>query len=160
MADADVTFGWESCKRLFADPALPALLRAHWDELAVTKDDCPLDPDYLRCIQLEEAGLFHVWAARNGGALVGYLAFFVQPHLHYKSTLHAVEDLFLLAKPYRRGLVGYRMFTTALAALDELGVKRVICHSKTHFEASRGGLGKFFTRLGFAHTDNLWIKVL
>jgi L-amino acid N-acyltransferase YncA len=155
-----VTFGWDPARRLFAEPNVAALLRAHWDELAVHKDQMRLDPDFDRIVQLDEAGLFRIWAARDEGQLVGYLAFFVQPHLHYRSTLTAVEDLFLLAKPYRRGLTGYRMFTTAIDALRELGVKRVICHSKVHFETERGGLDKFFQRLGFIHTDNFWSRML
>jgi len=155
-----LTFGWEPCRKLFAEPNIRDLLTEHWEELAVTKADCPLDPDFDRFVQLDEAGLFRVWAARDGKLLVGYLAFFIQPHLHYRSTLHATEDLFLLSAPYRRGLAGYRMFTTAIDALRELGVKRCICHTKTHFEAERGGLARFFERLGFVHTDNLYIRIL
>ncbi len=157
---ADLTFSWEPCRTLFAEPNIDELLRSHWDELGVTKEDCPLDPDFKRFMELEDMGLFRVWAARDGPLLVGYLAWFLQPHLHYRTTMHAVEDLFLLAQPYRKGLAGYRMFTTAIDALRALGVKRCICHSKVHFQAERGGLAKFFGRLGFRHTDDLWIRML
>lgn len=155
-----LNFGWESCRIVFAEPNFTDLIRAHWDELGITKAHCPLDPDLPRFVQLEEMGIFRVWAARDGKTLAGYLAWFVQPHLHYRSTLHAVEDLFLLSAPYRKGLTGYRMFTTAIDALREMGVKRCIVHSKVHFEAERGGLERFFRRLGFEHTDNLYIKIL
>jgi L-amino acid N-acyltransferase YncA len=155
-----VTFQWESCRKLFAEPNLWDLLRAHHDELGVTKEDCPLDPDFERFIQLEALGLFFAWAARQEGKLVGYIGFFVQPHLHYRSTMHAVEDLFLLEKEHRKGLTGYRMFKEALSSLEEMGVKRVLCHSKVHFAPERGGLVKFFTRLGFVHTDNFYVKIL
>lgn len=123
----------------------------------------PLDPDWQRFVQLEDAGLFRVWAGRTEtGLLVAYLAFFVQPHLHYKSTLTAVEDLFMLSAPYRRGMVGVRLFTTALEALRALGVQRVILHDKTHFSAERagGGLEILFNRLGFCQTDRIWSKIL
>ena len=153
-------FGWESCRVLFAEPNLGELLMAHWNELGLHHENCPLDPDFERFIELEDLGLFKVWAGRDGDKLVGYLGFFIQPHLHYRTTLHAAEDLFLLAKPYRKGLAGYRMFTTAIDALRELGVKRCILHAKVHFEAERGGLAKFFQRLGFTHTDELFIKIL
>lgn len=156
-----LTFGWEPCRTLFAEPNVRDLLNAHWEELQIPGGlTPPLDPDFARFIAMEDAGHFRVWAARDGATLVGYLAFFVMPHMHYKQTLHAVEDLFLLAAPYRRGMAGYRMFTTALDALRELGVKRCICHTKVHFEAERGGLVRFFERLGFVNTDLLWIKVL
>lgn len=122
-----------------------------------------LDPDWQRFIQLEDAGLFRVWAGRTEtGLLVAYLAFFVQPHLHYRSTLTAVEDLFMLSAPYRRGMNGVRLFTTALEALRALGVKRIICHSKVHFQAERegGGLEILFNRLGFVHSDQIWSRIL
>lgn len=155
-----LTFGWEPCRVLFAEPNLWDLLHAHHEELGVTKEDCPLDPDFQRFIELNEMGLFRVWAARDGKTLVGYIGWFIQPHLHYRSTLHAAEDLFLLSGSYRKGLAGYRMFTSSLEALRELGVKRCIVHEKAHFEMERGGLGRFFARLGFLHTDNLWIRIL
>lgn len=155
----ELTFGWEPCRRLFEDPATPDLLREHWNELAVHKAQMPLDPDFGRFAELEDLGLFRIWAARDDKNLAGYIGWFTQPHLHYKSTLTAVEDLFLLSAPYRRGLNGYRMFTTALAALRELGVKRVMLNTKVHFEAERGGLGKLFSRLGFVHTDEVWSRM-
>jgi hypothetical protein len=155
-----LTFGWESCAVLFKEPNVNDLLRAHWDELGLDHEKMPLDPDFNRYIALEALGIFRVWAARDGPTLVGYLAFQVIYNLHYKSTLHAMEDLFLLSAPYRKGLAGYRMFKGALDALKELGVKRVILHEKTHFQQERGGLGKLFGRLGFSHTDNLWICML
>lgn len=101
-----------------------------------------------------------MWAARDDKTLVGYIGWFVQGHLHYRSTLTAVEDLYLLSAPYRRGMAGQRMFTTALDALRELGVKRVMLHSKVHFERERGGIDKFLVRLGFENTDLLWSRML
>lgn len=155
-----LTFSWEPLSLLLNEPNIGDLLRAHWEELAVHKHVMPLDPDYQRMLFYEEHGLFKVWAARDGETLAGYLAFIVQPHLHYKSTLTAVEDLFLLAPRYRHGMNGLRLFTTAFEALRELGVKRIICHSKVHFAAERGGLDRMFGRLGFEFTDKLWSKVL
>jgi GNAT superfamily N-acetyltransferase len=153
-------YGWESFRLLLDEPNLSDLLRGHWEELGVHKDRMPLDPDFARFVQLEDAGLFRVWTARDGKTLAGYLAFFIQPHLHYKSTPTATEDLFLLAPAYRQGLNGVRLFTTAFDALRELGVKRIICHSKVHFEAERGGLDKLFAHLGFEHTDRIWSRML
>ncbi len=155
-----LTFGWQPCRVLFDEPHLWDLLRAHWQELGAPAGQATLDPDFARFVQLEDLGLFRVWAARDGATLAGYIGWFIQPHLHYRSTLYAVEDLFLLEASYRRGLNGYRMFTTAIDALRDLGVKRCIVHEKVHFEAERGGLGRFFQRLGFRHTDNFWAKTL
>lgn len=155
-----VTFQWERLSRILAEPNINDLLQAHWHELGVHKEQMPLDPDYEFMLKANETNFFMVWAARDGKTLVGYLAWWVKPHIHYKSTLTAVEDLFMLMPSYRQGLTGYRMFTTSLAALKARGVKRVMCNSKVHFEEKRGGLDKFFDRLGFQHTDNIWSRML
>lgn len=157
---SSLVYGWEKFADLKDEPNLADLLRAHWNELGVHKNEMPLDPDFARFQMLEEAGVFKVWTARSGRTLVGYIGWFIQPHMHYRTTLTAVDDLYLLDPEYRRGTAGTRMFTSAFAALRELGVKRIIVHDKVHFEAERGGLGPFFRRLGFEHTDNIWSMML
>jgi hypothetical protein len=154
-------FGWTSCVTIFKEPNFADLLRQHWEEAGLHHDACPLSPDLPRYISLEAMGIFRAWTGyTEEGVLAAYLAFFVQPNLHYSTTLHAIEDLYMVAAPYRRGLTGYRLFATALPELKALGVKRCIVHEKTHLNAERGGLGKLFTRLGFEFTDRLWIKLL
>lgn len=155
-----VEFRWEPLRVILKEPNINDLLLEHWNELAVHKGEMPLDPDYAEMQKAEDLGFFKVWAARDGKCLVGYLAFWVRPHAHYKSTLTAVEDLFMLTASHRRGMNGYRMFTTALEALRQIGVKRVYLHSKVHFEKERGGLKPMFERLGFTHTDNLYSRML
>lgn len=125
----------------------------------------PLDPDYDLCLTLEANGRFRGWTARDGKLLVGYMAWLIQPHLHYRSTLTAIDDLFLLSPAYRRGLNGYRMWTSALAALEGLGVRRVIAGDKVHWSGDRQALGQpgmdvLFQRLGFIMTDRIWSRML
>lgn len=136
---SELRYGWEKFADLKDEPNLTDLLRAHWNELGVHKSRMPLDPDFARFQLLEEGGIFKVWAARTAAArtLVGYIGWFIQPHMHYRSTLTAVDDLFLLDPQHRRGLAGYRMFETSLAALRELGVHRALLHEKVHFERPR-----------------------
>lgn len=153
-------FGWEPLSTVFAEPNLPELLKEHWHDLGVHKEAMRLDPDWQRYRALEEAGIYHAWTARDGKALAGYVGWFVQPHLHYKSTLTAADDLYLLSAAYRRGTAGLRMLSSSIEALKKLGVQRVIVHSKVHFEAERGGLGPLFRRLGFEHMDEFWSRML
>lgn len=161
----DVVFGWEKLSVIFSEPNWPDLIAEHWTELGVHRDQMPLDPDYDRCLMMEKNGLFHGWAARCNGLLVGYMAFIVGPHLHYRSTKTAMEDLFMLSPDHRKGLTGYRMFAGALSALKELGVKRVMLHDKVHWSAARAEIGEagmdvLFRRLGFEHTDRIWSRML
>lgn len=159
MPGKRLTYGWEPCAALFAAPNWQELIEAHYDELNVS--GCLLDPDYHRVLKMEEAGLFRAWAARSGETLVGYIGVFIQPHIHYKSSLHAVEDLFLLHPEHRQGMAGYRMFTGLIAALPELGVTRFICHSKLHWRSRHDKpMDGLFRRLGFAATDMLWLLKL
>lgn len=155
-----ISFGWEPLARLLAEPNVNDLLQAHWNELGVHKDEMPLDPDYEFMLKANETNFFMCWAARDGKTLVGYICFWVKPHMHYKSTLTAVEDLYMLSPSHREGMTGYRMFTTAIEALRQRGVKRLMLHTKVHLYKERGGLDKFFERLGFQHTDNVWSRML
>jgi GNAT superfamily N-acetyltransferase len=155
-----LVFQWESVRSVIVEPNWRDLLAEHWEALAVHKDQMALDVDYQRVVALYDSGMFRCWTARCNGLLVGYIAFFIQPHLHYRKTLTAVEDLFMLSAPYRKGTNGVRLFTTAIDALREVGVKRVILHTKKHFQAERGGLDKLFTRLGFEATDIIYSRML
>lgn len=155
------TFGWEPCRRLFAEPNLWELMNEHYAELGVTDLVGPPDPDFERFIRLEAMGLFFAWAARDSGKLIGYVCWFVQPHLAHKGVLHAVDCGYFLSKRYRLGATGHRMFKTTLDALEEMGVRVVMLHHKLHFRNERDkDQGRFFRRLGFRHTDQLYMKAL
>lgn len=155
-----VTFQCEPVKRIVEDSSFRPLMLDHWEELGVHKNEMPLDPDWPEFIKAESMGYFRAWTARDGDTLVGYIAFWIRPHAHYRSTLTAIDDLFMLAPEYRKGMTGYRMFTTALEQLKELGVKRVMLHDKEHFEQRRGGLRKVFERMGFIRTDNIYSRMI
>ena len=157
---ARLTYQWEPMSRLLDEPNVGDLLHGHWEEVGVHKDQMPLDPDFERYVELNEAGLYRVWTARDGDMLAGYIGWFVQPHLHHRRTLTAVQDLYLLSPSHRRGLAGYHMFTSAFDALRDLGVKRVIGGTVTGFEPDRGGLSRVFERLGFENTELVWSRML
>jgi GNAT superfamily N-acetyltransferase len=160
-----ITYQWEPLGKALREPNINDLLRAHWHELAVHKDDprMRLDPDYELMYNAEKVGMFKVWTARDramNGLLVGYIAFWIRPHVHYKTVRTAVEDLFFMSPNYRRGLVGYKLWATVIPALKEHGVHRIVTHSKLHFEKDRGGLAKVFQRLGFEPMDMLYSRML
>lgn len=155
-----ISFQWEPVRRVIDDPDFRPLMLDHWEELGVHKNEMPLDPDWDEFIRAESLGCCKVWTARDGDMLVGYMAFWIRPHAHYKSTLTALEDLYMLSPAYRKGMTGVRFFTTAMAALKAHGVKRCFMHEKVHFESGRGGVGKLLRRMGFIHSDNLYSMML
>ena len=155
-----LTFGWEPVARLIEEPNLAELVRAHWEELSAHKEEMPLDPDWNRFVEYNEAGFYRVWTARADKTLVGYISFYTFCPPHHCRTMIAVDDGYYLDPAYRAGWNGIEMWRTALDALAEIGVIGCIGHSKLHFQAERGGIGALFRRLGFHPTDELWWKTL
>lgn len=79
------------------------LLEAHYQEIAWRQDAIPLDIDVERYKALWADGHVLVIAAREKDlTLVGYNVYFINHHLHYKSTVYAMNDV-LYVKPSARG---------------------------------------------------------
>jgi L-amino acid N-acyltransferase YncA len=148
-----ITYQIESWAQYYPDAA--SLWEDHWLEIAHDHEAVPLDVDHNQYVALDHAGHLHIVTARDHGILVGYHLSIVKPHLHYRSTLHAFVDVYYLAKEYRQGLVGYKLFQIAERTLRELGVRKILSGTKMHKDMSR-----LFERLGYAETERLWTKVL
>lgn len=132
----------------------PLLLR-HWDEIALDKDNVPLDPDWGRYESLERGGALSIVTARNNGKLVGYSVMVVQPGLHYRSCLEARMDIFWLAPELRGRMGGVRLFKAVEAELKRRGVKRIYAGSKLHKDSSR-----LFVALGYKPIEQWFSKWL
>jgi len=126
----------------------------HYEELSVTKE-FELEPDYESYKRMAEAGMIRCITCRNNKDLIGYIVFFVTPHLHYKSCKTAVEDIYYVKKEYRKGRVGIRLFQYAETALKRIGVQRIVMHTKVHLDNS-----KLFEYLGYKMTDKVFTKML
>lgn len=130
------------------------VLPGHYDELCVTKE-FPFDPDWDAYDRMAAAGYLRTITVRNDSELIGYIAFFIQPHLHYKSCKVAYEDVYYLKPEYRKGRIGIKMFQYAESALKKIGVNRIIVHTKIHLDNSR-----LLEYLGYSWTDKVFSKVL
>lgn len=107
-----------------------ALFPHHWDEIAIYRD-CPLDLDHARYAALEQAGVLVSFGARDkSGQLVGYAVFILMRHLHYRTTLFAMNDAVFVAPTHRAMGLGVRLIRFAEQHLKERGVKRVTLHIK------------------------------
>jgi hypothetical protein len=150
--ESELTYSWEPCSRLFDEPNLPELLQEHYAE-AGTHQDMPLDPDFAGFIRLNEEGRYRVWAARTRNQLfVGYLGTWIQSHMHHRQFLTAVIDSYMLSVLYRSVANTYAMFASAVAAIKDLGVQRIIWA----VPIDRSGMEAFLKRLGFVHIENVW----
>ena len=68
--------------------------------------------------------------------------------------------MFWLDPVYRLGWTGIRMFKETEKMLKETGVKMVFVHTKLHFEADRGTIGKLFDRLGYKPVETVYSKFI
>jgi GNAT superfamily N-acetyltransferase len=137
---------------------LPPLFERHYQELALDKDQFPLDPDWDRYFGMAATGTLRITTARFGEVLAGYIFNLVGPHLHYKSSLHGHIEMFWLDPAYRGGVFALRWFRENEKMLKDLGVKRVTVDEKHHFKDGRVGL--IFRRLCYRPVETTFSKVL
>ena len=130
------------------------LFPEHYEELCVTKE-FPYEPDYPAYKRMAEAGMLRCITCRNDAQLIGYFIFIVTPHLHYKSCVTAIEDLYFVTKEFRKGRVGIKLFQYAEQVLKDRGVKRIVMHTKVHLDNTR-----LFEYLGYKMTDKVFTKML
>jgi GNAT superfamily N-acetyltransferase len=112
------------------------ILPLHWEELALDKDEVPLDPQYDLYLQRDAAGQVMTVALRDAGVLVGYFVGFVAPGLHYKTCLTLTMDIFYVHPDHRGQAGGVMLFKAVEAEARRRGVQRMFVGSKCHKDAS------------------------
>lgn len=159
----DLTFTFETIGDALRD-GFEDLAALHWEEVALNKDTIPLVPDWDKYRYLERAGVLKSICARRAGKLIGYDVFFVQPAMHYSTSLWAVNDILYLDPEERRGLAGARLVRQSEKMLRDLGVQKVIYHTKLHVHLghgkAHGTVGDLLIKLGYKHVENVLAKTL
>jgi len=162
----EIVHGWESLDRLLADDRFPWMAIEHWEEVALDKAEIHLDMDWPQYAEMERRGQFRVWTTRVDGALAGYIFWFIRPHMHYKSTPHALCDVFYLDPAFRQGLTGYFMFERCLAVIKQAAgvptdkVMRIYLGDKLHMRGEGATIATLFARLGFRAVEVVHTKLL
>lgn len=134
------------------------MLVKHWHEIALGHAHVPLDVDHERYDALCDSGALHIVTARDNGVLVGYHAAIVSGHLHYKSTLHGITDVYFVLPEYRQGFTGIRLFRRVKDEMRQLGVKKLITGAKLH--TANGNSGKLFEFLGYDPTETVYTMLI
>ena len=106
------------------------LLDAHYQELTHHKDKIKLDPQWDQYTALELLNKFFIYTARDESELVGYAAFFLMTHMHYRATVVAQNDVLFLRADKRQGTTGIRLIDFAEAELKKLGADKIVWHIK------------------------------
>jgi GNAT superfamily N-acetyltransferase len=143
-----ITFGVEPFPD-FLEEAKP-LFPQHWEELALNKDQVPLDPQYEVYLERDRRGEVLLIAGRETGRLVGYFVGFVAPGLHYRTCLTLTMDIFYVL-PECRGRSGLRLFRAVEAEAKRRGVQRMFVGSKLHKDA-----GWLFEKLGYVEVERYY----
>jgi hypothetical protein len=131
------------------------LFERHWREVALNHAEVPLDVDYPRYDEMAARGAVHVVTARRGGLLIGYHVAFIAGHMHYRSTLHAVTDVYWIAPECRHGVTAIRLFQAVERELAKRGVRKVFTATKLHMDQ-----GPLFERLGYKPVERMYAKLL
>lgn len=131
------------------------LLQLHYEELTLSKDRVKLDPDWERYANMEHAGSFHVFTARDDGRLIGYSAFFLAKHIHYRSLVVANNDVLYLHPDYRCGMTGIRLIRSSETGMKALGAAKITWHAKYSND-----LKQILIRMGYADEEAILGKML
>lgn len=95
----------------------------HSAEVDKYMDKLEVNADLERFLQVESLGSLVTVAARDDdGEMVGYMAVFVTPHLHYKDHLFASTDLLYVVPKHRKDGVASKMIALMEDHLKTLGV--------------------------------------
>lgn len=134
-------------------PELEKLFPEHWAELALDKDQFPLNPQYAVYAHREEQGELLCMVGRDNGGIVAYFVGFVAPGMHYQTCLTLTMDIFWVKPEYRGKSLGIRLFRAVEAEAERRGVNRMFVGSKLHKDASW-----LFQKLGYKPVETYYSK--
>lgn len=157
MTTPKLTLAWEPLAGLL-DDGLADLVFAHHAEVGVHQREMPLECDWDKYQTLEDQSILRTLAARLAGKLIGYNSFMVLPHLHYRSTPHAMGDAIYVTKRYRHTGAGIALIERAERDLADL-VKPQLCRIIYHDKAFLEFLGPVLKKRGYVHQENIWDKM-
>jgi L-amino acid N-acyltransferase YncA len=127
-----------------------------WEEqyLDVGSQDFPVQVDSPLYSHLESQGQLQILTVRKDGVMIAYTVLIIRRHSHYPA-LCGFEDAYYVKKSERKAGIGRKLIQETLRLAQERGVKKVFFYSncaKSH--------RALFLDLGFAHSDEVWSKVL
>lgn len=134
---------------------LRPMLPEHHKELGLFQEKMPLDPNFPVYFAHEQAGSLLFVTVRDAGALVGYWISFIQPGLHYQSTLTNQMDIYWVHPDHRGQKAGFMLADLVKAECIRRGVKIWYAGSKNHKPSEW-----FFERLGFEHCEAYYVMWL
>jgi len=135
-------------RRLTAD-----LYAEHYREVCVHQDVLALAPDWAAYERMQQADRVVFLVAVRDGIALGYSVFFVAPHMHYRDTVVAMNDVLYVSPEHRRGRTGALLIRETENAARERGAKILSWHAKPN----RGGLDEVLAKLDrYRHDETIY----
>lgn len=139
------SFNTESFEATY--PELEPLYREHYGEMcarlrAEGQEVSPFNPRLDEYFKASRGGYLHTFTARCDGQVVGYVNVYITNDMHNGDRI-AQEDALYVTPAHRNG-VGRRLALYGLAAIRNLGAKRMNVSAATDPRAT-----KLWERLGF-----------
>lgn len=131
------------------------LTEQHYQEITLYKDKVKLNPDWNAYKTMEDNKQFFLFTARVNSELVGYSAFFLKPHLHYKDMLVGSNDVLFLKKEHRSGSTGIKLIKYSEQKMKEFGANKIAWHVKYSND-----FRPILYRMGYADEDSIVGKML
>ena len=142
---------------LTVKPEMEPMLIDHYHELTLHKDKIKLAPDWDLYDKMEKTNNFYLLTARleeRDNMLVGYSAWFVKPHIHYKATIVAANDVLFLHKDFRQGMLGIKLIKYSEQEM------RKYAHKITWHVKGEPDFRPILHRLGYMDEDVIVGKML
>jgi len=136
----------------FWDEAI-SLTRANNEETGAIQG-AEFAPDKERYLETERLGFIVSFTLRLAGRLVGYCLMFVSNHLHYPSTVWAVQDTLFVSKSYR-GLGAVKFIKWIDSQLKGMSINVVIRQVSSKLDYSRT-----LERMGYGAIETGFIRRL
>jgi hypothetical protein len=100
--------------------------------------------------------MLHIVFAKNENELVGYYVGIIKPHIHYKNSLTAYNDVYFINPKARNvHMIAIRLFKFIEESLKKRGVQRMTMNTKFH-----KNVGLLFERLGYEQSDIVYTKMI
>jgi GNAT superfamily N-acetyltransferase len=119
------------------DEMIP-FLHQHWEEMEINKDKIPLGFQFDVYDRLAANGVLVVVTLRKEGKVVGYFWGTLLPHIHHKTCLTLMMDLYWVHPSVRgKGLPGVKLLREVEAEAKRRGAQQMFFGSKLHKDSSR-----------------------
>ncbi len=132
---------------------LRELVDAHWEKLALNKDQVPLAPRWDVYFDRERAGELMFIPLRDQGVMVGYWIAFIAPGLHYKTCLTAQMDIWNVMPGYETPKSIMTLMKAVEREYERRGVQRSFVGEKLHKPC-----GKLYKAFGYEPIETHWSK--